>query len=473
MNPLVWSMVLVVGALPNSEQWPGFRGDGSSSTAAKMLPVSWSAKEGIAWKTTLPGYGQSTPVVWGKRVYVTAVDGDEKEKFYLLSIDGDTGKLEWKKEIVASQRGKNNPMMSRAAPTPVVDARGVYAFFEGGDLAAFDHAGIPLWSRSIVKDFGELKNNHGLGSSLAQTDDAVILQVDHAGPSYLLAISKKDGKNLWKSDRPSKTSWTTPVISSVGKQTLVIVSSSGTLTAYDANSGQLRWERTGLTGNNIVSPTVHGEYIIVGAGENRMKPDLDASAKSNCCIRLSEKEPSHELVWQGKKAICHHASPLVHQGYVYFVTKTGVVYCVDLKTGQEQYSERLENQCWASPVAAGDLIYFFGKDGLTTILKAGPKYDRIGVNRLWNQDDFEARREAEKKRIAALPKPEGKGSSGKEREGKGPGGGPPVPKEEMEAVRNSAVGDVVYGIAAVEGKFFIRTGTELYCIRDPKTLSRR
>jgi hypothetical protein len=207
---------------------------------------------------------------------------------------------------------------------------------------------------------------------------------------------------------------------------------------------------------------VAGDLVVLGAGENRMKPDLAASAKSNCCVRLTSQGDriSFEPVWQGKKAISHHASPLVHKGHAYFVTKTGLVHCVDLKTGEERYAERLDNPCWATPVGAGDHVFFFGKDGVTTVLKAGPKYERVASNRLWSSDDFAKRlEEAKKKAEETLPTPP---------EGKGPGG-PPLPKEEREAMRYSAVGDVVYGVAAVDGTFVVRTGTELICVRAPIT----
>jgi outer membrane protein assembly factor BamB len=194
-----------------------------------------------------------------------------------------------------------------------------------------------------------------------------------------------------------------------------------------------------------------------------MKPDLAASAKSNCCVRLRLKgdKLAFEPVWDGKKAISHHASPLVHRGHAYFVTKTGIVHCVDLKTGAEKYAERLDNQCWATPVGAGDHIFFFGKDGVTTVLKAGPDFEKVAANRFWSAADFAKRRdEAKDKAAATLPKPP---------EGRGPGGGPPLPKEELEATRYSAVGDVVYGVGVVDGTFVVRTGTELICVRAPMT----
>lgn len=465
MSILLLSVLL--GTAPTqTETWPGFRGDGTGCTAAKNLPLHWSPTENIPWRTRLPGYGQSSPVVWKDQVFVTAIDGAEKEKLFVVGVDAKTGHVAWTKEFAATQKGKNNPMMSRAAPTPVVDAEAVYCLFESGDLIALKHNGEMLWQRALSKDYGEFKNNHGLGSSLAQSSRAVFVQADHAGPSYLLAVDKATGEELWKVERPSRTSWTSPVVTTFNGKPVVLASGGGTLVAYDAATGQELATLDGLVGNNIPSPTVAGDFIVIGAGENRMNPDLAASARSNCCIRITMKgdKTAFETVWHGKKAICHHASPLIHQGHVYFVTKNGIVHCVDLKTGEERYSERLDNQCWATPVGAGDHVFFFGKEGITTVLKAGPDFDKVASNRFWSAEDFAKRRdEARAKAAASLPKPP---------EGKGPGGGAPLPKEELEAIRYSAVGDVVYGVAAVDGTFVVRTGTELICVRETQPSKR-
>jgi outer membrane protein assembly factor BamB len=455
MLPIV---LLSLGAPPDAtraDTWPGFRNDGASVTAARGLPETWSPKENVAWRAALPGYGQSSPVVWKDRVFVTAIDGAEKEKLFVVALDAKSGKTVWSKELAATQRGKNNPMMSRAGPTPVVDADAVYCLFESGDLIALTHDGGKLWSVPLTKEYGEFKNNHGLGSSLAQSGRAVFVQVDHAGPSYLLAVDKAAGKELWKAERPSRTSWASPIVARVNGKPAVIASGGGTLAAYDATTGKELAVLEGLVGNTIPSPVAWDEYIVVGAGENRMKPDQVASAKSNCVVRVTAKDgaAAFETVWQGRKAISHHASPVVHRGHVYLVTKLGVVHCLDLKTGEERYAERLDDESWATPVAAGDRVYFFGKSGVTTVLKAAPEFEKLATNRLWSKEDYEARLAAAKKAAAeTLPRPP---------EGKGLGGGPLLPREQPEATRYSAVGDVVYGVAAVEGAIFVRTGTEL------------
>jgi outer membrane protein assembly factor BamB len=454
--PVLLAACLCADAAPSS--WPGFRGDGSSVSTAKNLPRKWSPTENRAWVTPLPGYGQSSPVAWGERAFVTAIDGDAKEKLFVVAVDVRSGEVAWAKEFAASQKGKNNPMASRAAPTPVVDGERLYAFFESGDVVALSHAGELKWRRSLSKDYGTFKNNHGVGSSPAQTDKAVVILIDDPGPSYLVALDKTTGKSLWKAERPSRASWTSPVVGKVGGKPAVFVSSSGRLDAYDAASGELLASKGGLVGNTIPSPAVCGDLVLVGAGENRMNPDAAASARSNCCVRLKGGDrPAFETVWEGKKAVCEYASPLAYKGHAYFVTKAGLVCCLDLITGEERYAERLAGPCWATPVGAGDHVFFFGKDGVTTVLTAGPSFERVATNRLWSAEDFAKRREeAMKKAAEVMPK-----------EGKGPGA--PLPKEEREAARSSAVGDVVYGVAAVDGAFLVRTGTELYCVRQAKS----
>ncbi len=444
---------LLLLAVLAADTWPGFRGDGSNQTTARNLPVRWSPEENRAWRVGLPGYGQSSPVVWKDRIFLTAVEGADKEKCIVMAADLRTGKALWKKEFQASQKGKNNPSMSRAASTPVADANGVYAFFESGDLIGLNHEGEVKWERSLTKEYGEFKNHHGLGGSLAQTEKAVVVLVDHSGPSYLAAVEKKTGQNIWKTDRAKRLSWTTPVVTTHDGKTFVLVSSNGSLTSYDAETGKEAWTFDDLSGNLIPSPVVADGLVLVGAGESGLTSDMKAAAKSNCCLRLTSKEgkPGYELLWRGRKAVLHHASPVMHRGCVYLLTKAGTLYCLDARTGEEKYAERLNNTCWATPVAAGDHLYFFGKDGKTTVVEAGPKFSPVVVNRLWSDDE-------RKTRAAAAEKaPENQF--------------PPLPKQgkdEMEAMLKDAVGDVVYGVAVVDGTFLIRTGTELFCVRTAK-----
>lgn len=420
---------LVAAAPGGADTWPGFRGDGSSRTRARNLPVHWSPTENLAWRVGTPGTGQSAPVAWKGRVYVTSVEGDEKETLHVVCYAAVDGRKLWQKTFAATRKGKNNPTTSRAAPTPVADPAGVYAFFESGDLVALTHDGHLRWQRSLARQFGGFKANHGLAASPAQTDRAVLVLVDHQGPSYLLAVNKADGGDLWKADRTPRSSWTSPVVVTAHGDPAVVVSSGGAVTAYDATSGQRLWELGGLTGNTIPSATAAGDLLVVGAGDSARRPDPAGAARSNCCLRLTRSgKPGYEMVWRAKRVVAGTASPLVHAGHVYLADKAGLVHCLDLMTGEVRYSERLENPPWATPIGAGDHVYFFGKDGVTTVLKAGPVYEKVAANRLWTPGQDAARKPA------------------------------------AEAGRPAA-GDVVYGVAAVDGAFFVRTGTTLFCVR--------
>jgi outer membrane protein assembly factor BamB len=451
-------MMLLCGLLSADpaavDTWPAFRGDGTSHTAARNLPLRWSGTENLAWRIGLPGYGQSSPIVWKDRVFVTAAEGPEKEKCIVLAADLKSGKTLWRKDFEASQKCAVDPSMSRAAPTPVADAEGIYVFFESGDLVGLTHDGRVRWQRSLVKDFGEIKTFHGLGGSLAQTDAAIFVLVEQWGqPSYLLAVEKKSGRELWKVERAQALSWTTPVIVPLDGKPVVLVSSNSSLACYDAATGRELWTHKGLVGNLIPSPVVADGMVLVGAGEGGPGMDLRAVARSNCCLRLTNKEgkPGCELVWQGKKAVLYYASPIVHRGFVYQVTRVGILYCLDAATGEEKYVQRLNNICWATPVAAGEHLYFFGKDGKTTVIEAGPQYRVVTINRLWSDEEHAARRTAaEKAPESQLP---------------------PLPeqgKAELEVMLKEIVGDIVYGVAVVDGTFLIRTGTELYCVRAGK-----
>jgi outer membrane protein assembly factor BamB len=437
------SLLLLQGISFASDAWPGFRNLGDGISPSRKLPLEWS-KDTVAWKVDLPGYGQSCPVIWKDKVFVTAVEGEQREKGFVTALDATTGKQLWSREFEPTLKAKWSYFISRAAPTPVVDESAVYAFFEGGNLLAFSHEGKELWSRSLAKEYGDFQNNHGLGSSLAQTPEAVIVLADHKGPSYLLAVDKKTGKNVWKVERESRSSWTSPVVVRRGERTEIVVSSSGSVTGYDAGSGKLLWERSGIEGNSLPSVAVAGDLLVVGVAKGRGKGGKPADGQEllpSCCLRLgkSGEKESCEVLWKAPRANASYASPLIYRDHVYLVNEVGVVTCVELKTGKECYSERIGGPCWASPVGAGDAVYFFGKDGKTTVLKPGPAFETLAVNLLWD---------------APANKPEPKAE--------------PKSKEEGKQAERSGPGEyadpILYGVAANDRAFFVRTGKNLYRI---------
>ncbi len=305
----------------------------------------------------------------------------------------------------------------------------MYGFFEGGNLIALDHTGKVRWERDLVKDYGEFQGGHGVGSSPAQTAEALFILIDHRGPSYLVAINKATGKNIWKTEREPRGAWTSPVIATRDGKAEVIASSAGTVTGYAAGTGKELWKLGNVIGNTLPSASVAGDRVLFGGGTDRSKDAPAAGAKGNGCLKLVARDgkPAFEAAWTAKVGISNYATPLGYEGVAYFVNQVGVVHAYDLASGQERFSERLDGASWASPVGAGKHVYFFGKDGTTTVLKAGPEFEKVASNKLWD----------------AKPKP-ATGDAG----GKGPAA------EYMDPI--------VYGVAAADGAFFIRTGTRLY-----------
>jgi len=417
-------------AAAGAADWPGFRGTGDSVAREKSLPVKWSETENLAWTVDLPGYGQSAPVVWKGTIFITAVDGADRETGFVAALDAKTGKEKWRHTFAPTQKAKWATSISRGAPTPMVDADGVYAFFEGGNLLAFTHEGKLRWERSLVSDYGKFEGNHGIGSSPCQTADTLFVLVDHAGPCYLLAVDKATGKNRWKTDRTKRTSWASPAIATRNGKPEVIVSSNGSVAGYDPATGKQLWELTGITGNTLPSATAQGETILVGAGAARGSSDPKAASKSNCCLTLTNGT-GYKVAWSAESATASYASPIAHEGNAYFVNATGVLYCLDMKTGKEHYSERIPAACWATPIAAEGRIYCFAKDGRTAVIKTGQEFELLATNRLWDPS-------------AAKPKAA---------EPKGP-----------EPKGGDSLDPIVYGVAASDGAFFFRTGTKLYRI---------
>ncbi len=354
--------------------WPGFRGSGDSNSDARNLPLEWSDSKNVAWTATLSGYGQSSPIVWRDKVFVTSIAGEHKEKLLVTCIDLKSGRPLWTHEYVSSLPLKDLHIRSRAAPTPAVDRNRLFVFFESGDLFAFDHQGKQIWRRKLACDYGDFRGLHGIGSSIALTEHTVITLVADSGPSYLLSIDKATGKNIWKTDLPQSVSWATPVIASYQGRSQIVINTSGRVAAYDTASGKEIWAVKGLKDNVYTTPSVGDNLVVIGSSVKG----------SNLAVRLSGASDIAEekIAWRATNATSLYASPLVYQGRVYFVNRVGVIFCLDLQTGAELWNTRIEGECWASPIAVGDRIYFFTMDGNAHVFRAGEKLELLAQNHL-------------------------------------------------------------------------------------------
>lgn len=435
------SLVLSLGILATSPgNWPGFLDGRPASIDAQSIPVAWGPEEGIAWRRKTTGYGQSSPVIWADRAYLTSVEGPLKDHLVISAIGLEAGELLWEQRFPTSDPVKSSTFVSRAAPTPVVDQDGVYCFFESGDVVALDHEGQLRWQRSLSRDYGRFENEYGLAASPVQGVDRVVLMVDHSGPSYLIALHKASGKTIWKTERTSRISWSSPQVLEIDGQPQVLCSSAGSIDGYDMQTGEPLWTYEPVGGNRICSPWSFGEgWFLVGSQTSREFPDEAAVRESNFAMRLRQENGnwSPEVMWRTTEASPAMASPMVYAGYAYWINRVGVIHCFEARSGKLAYTERLRQQSWATPLGIGDRVYFFGKDGLSTVLAAGSEFRVLSENWLWDPDALEPD-------LSVI-----------ERE--------TDPQRRAGAARY--VTPTVYAVAAVSGTLLIRTGNELHCVR--------
>jgi len=358
----------IIFAASPPEAWTGFRGTGDSVTSAKQLPLKWSDSENIAWKVDLPGYGQSSPVVWKERVFVTSVEGDMKETLHILRLDLATGKTIWKKNFSGTFQAKNNDYSSKAPCTPAVNADRVFALFDSGDVFAFDHDGKELWRRNLTKDYGDFTNNHGIGTSPVLVGDTLLILVAQERGGYLLALDIATGANRWKTDRPFASGWSTPTVMDVAGKPIAIVSASGSVAAFDVATGKLFWEADGIRGNTVASPTAASGLVLIGASERGSQVALELGAVAENRIRWRAESTSS------------FGSPLVYEGQAYSVSREGLATGIDLKTGKTLWDNRLPASCWASPIGGAGRVYFFTRDGVCVVVKAGAEYEPLAEN---------------------------------------------------------------------------------------------
>ncbi len=415
--------------------WPDFLPNTRSRDVSESLPVTWAPDQNVAWGAELPGDGQSSPVVWGSRVVVTAVEGDMKDRNLVICLDTATGQELWKQAFDSSFKVKSSLYVSRAAPTPVADADGIVALFESGDLVALDWQGKVRWQRSLIQEYGEIRAEFGLAASLAQAGNVAFALIENLGPSYLVAIDKATGKSLWKVDRKSVISWSSPAVMTLAGIPQLIISSVGTVDSYDLAAGKLLWTIGDLGGNTVASPSqVDANRLIIGAAPGRSEADGGAANVSNLMIGVTAADSAvrAEVLWRADKAMASFSTPIAYRGIGYWVNRAGVVFAVDLQDGKQLFAERIDQAPWATAIGAGDRVYFFGKDGVTTVIRAGSTFEKIASNRLWDPD---------------------------------PPADDPAAREETPERRAAAAmfsGPIQYGVAVAGDGLLIRTGNRLY-----------
>ena len=407
-----------------ASQWPSWRGPQANGVATDAHPpIQWSETNHVQWKVTLPGRGSSTPILWDDQVFIlTAIptgpeaaaetadasgqppDRSERprrggagggggmvdrptraQQFTVLSFDRKTGKLRWtqspRTQLPHEGHHKDHGF---ASASPVTDGKHLIVSFGSFGLYGYDLKGKLLWE----KDLGDMRtrNSFGEGSSPALDGNTVVVLWDHEGDDFIVALDKRDGRELWRQTRDEPTGWCTPLIVSYGGRKQVIVNGTNKIRSYDLKDGKLLWECAGQTVNAITSAVASQDRVFVMSGYR------GNALQALRLDRSGDLTGTDGIVWSHAKSTPYVPSPLLVSDTLYFVSNnSALLSAFDAVTGKAHFeAERLDglNGVYASPVAADGRIYVVGRDGNTAVLRHGPRLEILSKNHL--DDGFDA-----------------------------------------------------------------------------------
>lgn len=380
----VVTLTIGIGSLSTAttaQDWPSWRGPDDTGMGRGDAPVSWSDVEGVRWRAAIPGRGHSSPVVWGDQVFVTTAVPTGRQaahRFVLLSIDRATGNLLWERTAAEAtpHEGHHRQYGSFASASPVTDGEHIYASFGSRGLYCYDLEGTLVWQ----KDLGQMRKflQFGEGTPLVLDDDRLIVKFDHEGDSFVVALDKATGAELWRAERDEITSWSPPLVVEHDGRKQVVVAATRRVRSYDFESGELLWEAAGLGRNQIPAPVHQGDLVFVMSGYT--SPNLMA-------IRLGgqgDLTGSDAIVWQNKQANAYTPSPVLFENQLYVLTDGGVLTNFDATTGEVHYRQRLPgpSNFKASPVAVDDKLYLSSEEGQVLVVRLGPTFELLATNTL-------------------------------------------------------------------------------------------
>jgi outer membrane protein assembly factor BamB len=394
-------------AADGPDAWPRWRGPNETGVARGDAPLHWSDTEHVAWKVAVPGKGNSSPVIWGDKIFLTTAvptasapaapagtsggrrsyggnsGAQPEQKFLVLAFDRKTGKQLWEKvaKMAAPHEGYHPQYGSFASYSPVVDEKYVIASFGSRGVYCYTHDGKLVWE----KDFGiqmRIPMAFGEGVAPALDGDRLVLLYDHEGDSFLVALDRNTGRELWRAPRPRGTGWSGPLIATAGGRKQVIVASTKFTAGYELETGKLIWQATGLGRNVIPMPVVADNIVYVMSGyqgPNSMAIRLD---------RQGDVTGTDAILWQNNRGTSYTPSPVLADGKLYVLTDTAMLSCLDFRTGKPYYAQTRLPKSYSfksSPVAAGGKLYMATEDGDVVVIRMGEKFEVLATNTLSGQ----------------------------------------------------------------------------------------
>ncbi|MFM8360690.1 MAG: PQQ-binding-like beta-propeller repeat protein [Verrucomicrobiota bacterium] len=365
--------------------WPQFRGpQGDGQAASGRLPVTFHARENVTWEAVIPGTGWSSPVTWdGDMWMATALD--EGRSLRAVAVDRRTGKIRHEVEVFAvAAPDPIHRLNSHASPTPVIEPGRVYFFFGRYGAACLDTAtGRVLWRNT---DLPHGHGGNGPGSSPILQGRLLILNCDGTDERYVTALDKATGRRVWTTPRSNtpqlagkpgdlKKAYHTPGVIRVGQRDELISMGAFRVSGFDPADGRELWWVDIPGFSNVTRPVYAHGLVFLATGF--MKPEFWAIRPGG----TGDVTATH-VAWKMTRQAPQKPSPVVVDDAVYLVSESGILTCLDARTGEVRYTERVGGDFSASPLAAGGRIYLFDQDGVATVVRAGPKFERLARNEL-------------------------------------------------------------------------------------------
>ncbi len=398
-----------------SQNWPSFRGERALGVdSGAKTPSSWDVETGrnVAWKVAIPGLAHSSPIVWGDRIYLTtAISSDpntvlqfplkgeldertdvSKHQFRLMAIEKSSGTIIWDKlAYEGAPRVARHPHNSYAAATPATDGKHIVAFFGSEGLYGFDMNGKQLWKQDVgVLDqaaFDVPDYKWGYASSPVIYKNLAIVQCDQIKGSFMAAFDVDSGKQVWRAERPDAIpSWATPGIYEGTTGAELIANGAEYIRGYDPMTGKELWTLRGTSMISVPTPFAAGGLIYVFTGYWRWIQPIYAIRPGSRGDITPPKEASStaNLAWTTQKGAPYLNTPLVDGDFLYVMGNNGVLTVYRAKTGERIYQQRLGNGGYftASPIVAGEKIYFTSEDGDVFVVKTGATYELLAENHM-------------------------------------------------------------------------------------------
>jgi outer membrane protein assembly factor BamB len=375
-------------ALP--EDWPQFRGlNAAGWTDTASLPDRWdvSTKENVRWVLPIEGVGHSSPVVAGKRIFLTTAVGNTKDwrddsvkhSWKIYAIDAENGKILWEQTAHEGlPRAKRHSKASQSNSTPASDGKFVAAIFGSEGLFVYSIDGKLLWKKDLgLLDPGlanDPTSQWGHASSPIIHGNHVIVQCDKHTGSFLAAYDLATGKEAWKTNRADELpSWSTPAIYQ-GKETTEIITNGQFFRGYDARTGKELWRFADAAEVKQPTPVISEDIIYFSGGYPRGRPITALRAGARGDISAKSKE---WVLWKTEHGSPYTPTPILYRGHLYAVENNGVLTCYDFKTGEQKYETKLQGDFSASPVANNGKLFFASEGGEISIVNAGPVFQLL------------------------------------------------------------------------------------------------